>query len=100
MISFSILTFRRLAVTPLTRSAVALTVTLVTTVTLPAADVDANIPGDTEIVLSVNLQQLLGSPLGKKYLRTTIEESIKANAQAQEAVEFVELDALAETTGI
>lgn len=59
-----------------------------------AADVDANLPGNTEVVVSINLEQLLASPLGKRYLRTTVEEALKANPQGQEAFKFLELDPL------
>src|SRR5262249_47921424 len=59
-----------------------------------------NLPADTEVVVSINLERLLASPLGKKYLRTTVEETIKANPQAQEALKFLELDPTRDLTRV
>jgi hypothetical protein len=39
--------------------------------------VDKLLPNDTELVVSVNLKQILGSPLGKKIPRDKIEDAIK-----------------------
>jgi hypothetical protein len=64
-----------------------------------AADVP-NLPADTEVVVSVNLEQLLASPLGKKYLRTTVEESIKANAAVHEALKSLGLDPVRDLTRV
>src|SRR5437588_25725 len=58
------------------------------------AEVDSRLPADTEVVLSINLEQLLHSPLGKKYLRTTIAEAIKAYDTGQELLKYLELDPL------
>jgi hypothetical protein len=57
-----------------------------------AADVDPNLPNDSELVLSVNLEQLLNSPLGKKYLRVALENALKSNGQIQDVLKYLELD--------
>ena len=61
---------------------------------LHAADIDANLPADTEVVVSINLDQLLASPLGKRYLAATVTEAIKANPQLQDALKSLEVDPL------
>ena len=76
------------------RGLVALSVILLSAGSLRAADVDANLPNDAEVVLTLNLDQLLGSPVGRKYLRSTVEEALKSNAQAQEILKTLELDPL------
>jgi hypothetical protein len=67
---------------------------------LRGADLDANLPADTEVIVSINLEQLLASPLGKRYLQTTVAEAIKSNPQAQEALKLAELDPLRDLTRI
>jgi hypothetical protein len=57
-----------------------------------AADVDPYLPNDAELVISVNLEQLLNSTLGKKYLRAAVEEGLKSNGQVQEVLKYLELD--------
>src|SRR5262245_2317231 len=57
-----------------------------------AADVDPYLPNDSELVLSVNMEHLLNSTLGKKYLRAAIEEALKSNGQIQEVLKYLELD--------
>jgi hypothetical protein len=65
-----------------------------------AADVDPNLPPDTEVVVSVNLDSLLASPLGKRYLATTVTESIKSNAQLADALKTLELEPLRDLTRV
>jgi hypothetical protein len=57
-----------------------------------SADVDPYLPNESELVLSVNIDQLLNSALGKKYLRAAIEEALKGNGQIQEVLKYLELD--------
>ena len=57
-----------------------------------AADVDAHLPNDADLVLSINLDQLLNSGLGKKYLRVAVEDALKANSSIQDALKYLELD--------
>jgi hypothetical protein len=57
-----------------------------------AAEVDPYLPNDCELVLSVNMEQLLNSTLGKKYVRAAVEEGLKSNGQIQEVLRYLELD--------
>jgi hypothetical protein len=63
-----------------------------------AADVEARLPADTEVVVSVNVTQIINSPLGAKYVRSTIEEALKHNPQGQEALNYLGLDPLRDIT--
>jgi len=58
----------------------------------PAADVEAFLPNDSEVVLSLNVEQLMNSTLGKKYLRGAIEQALKDNPQGADILKLVELD--------
>ena len=49
--------------------------------------VDKLLPNDTEIVLSVNLKQILNSPLGKKIPRDKIEDAIKSQDEVNKNLE-------------
>src|SRR5262245_33085493 len=82
--------------TPMTsmRFLTCFTVSFLALAQVRSAEVDPRLPGETEVVLSVNLDQLLNSPLGKKYLRTTIEEAIKGSTHGQELFKALELDPL------
>ncbi len=59
---------------------------------LRAADVDAHLPADTDVVISVNVDRLLKSPLGNQYLRGAIDGAIKNNANVQIALTALGLD--------
>src|SRR5579871_3458262 len=59
-----------------------------------AADVEPRLPADAEIVVSVNVTQIFGSPLGAKYLRTTLDEALKHNPEAQSVLTYIGLDPL------
>jgi len=57
-----------------------------------AVDQDKLVPGDAEMVLVVNLRQLLGSPLVKKYGLEQMKEALKSNDQAQRMLNAAGLD--------
>src|SRR5262245_59280141 len=59
-----------------------------------AAEFDQFLPNDTALVVSINVEQLLNSPLGKKYARAAIEQGLKDNAQAQEILKALNFDPL------
>jgi hypothetical protein len=62
----------------LAAQALGLAAALLLTVPARTAEVvDKLLPNDTELVVSVNLKQILGSPLGKKIPRDKIEDAIK-----------------------
>src|SRR5437762_386637 len=63
-----------------------------------AAEFDQYLPNDTAVVVSVNVEQLLNSPLGKKYLRAALEQAIKDNPQAQEILKALNFDPLKDLT--
>jgi hypothetical protein len=58
----------------------------------PAADVDSYLPNESEVVASLNVDQLLNSPLGKRYLRAAIEQGLKDNPQVGDILKYAELD--------
>jgi hypothetical protein len=66
---------------------------LVTGAPVAAAEADSRLPANTDVVVSVNLEQLLGSPLGKKYLRKSVEEALKSSP-AGETLKQLQLDPL------
>lgn len=57
-----------------------------------AADVEAPLPNDADVVVCVHFEQLLNSPLGRRYLRASLEEGFRANVQAQEFFKALEFD--------
>src|SRR5207302_9024284 len=63
-----------------------------------AAEFDQFLPDDTAVVVSVNVEQLLNSPLGKKYIRAALEQGIKDNPQAQEMLKAFNFDPLKDLT--
>jgi hypothetical protein len=77
----------------------AVLLTLLVPGALGAAEIP-NLPADTEVVVSINIEQLLGSPLGKKYLRTSVSEAIKASAPLHEALKPLGLDPLRDLTRV
>lgn len=54
-----------------------------------AADVDPHLPNDTGLVLSINVEQLLNSPVGRKYLQRAIDNALKDNRRLQESFTFL-----------
>jgi len=59
-----------------------------------AAEPDKLVPGDAEVVMVVNVRQILGSPLVKKYALEQLKAAVKANEQAQKTFEATGLDPL------
>jgi hypothetical protein len=59
-----------------------------------AADVDPYLPNDTEIVVSLSVEQSLQSPIGRRYLRGFIEQALKSNEQVAGVLKDVEFDPL------
>lgn len=57
-----------------------------------AAEVDRFLPGDTEVVLTLNVRQLLDSPLGKKQVVETIKTFLKDHDEVQKVLESLGLD--------
>jgi hypothetical protein len=69
-----------------------------------AADVDAFLPKETDIVVSLNLRQMVDSPIGKKYAADLVKSMLSNNKQIQQTLNSLGLDPLTDfsrvTTGI
>lgn len=65
-----------------------------------AADADPRLPNDSELVLSLNVEQVLNSPLGKKYLRAAFEQALKDNPQGSDVLKAIELDPLKDVSRV
>jgi hypothetical protein len=59
-----------------------------------AAEVDKYLPNDTDAVVTVNVRQILGSPLIKMYYLESLQELIKSNEELQKAVKGIGIDPL------
>src|SRR5260370_23545352 len=59
-----------------------------------AADIEKYLPEETEAVLYINFRQALDSALGKKYLLSQFQESLKSQPEAQELMTAIGLDPL------
>ena len=59
-----------------------------------AAEFEKYLPNDTEFVVSMNVEQLLNSSLGKKYLRAALEQALKDNPHGQEILKALNFDPL------
>jgi hypothetical protein len=59
-----------------------------------AADVDSHLPPDAQLIVSLNVEQLTGSALGKKHLVEMVKEAIGGNAEAQKVLKEIGLDPL------
>ncbi len=57
-----------------------------------AADADRNLPNGAGVVLSINVEQLVNSPVGRKYLRPAIDQALNANRSLQGSFKQLELD--------
>lgn len=57
-----------------------------------AAEVDSYLPNDSEIVVSVNVEQIMASPLGQRYLRGVLQEALKSNEQGAALLKQVGFD--------
>jgi len=80
----------------MTRSRTVLIACAVLAAGLPAraAEVDKYLPNDSEIVASVNVRQLLDSPLVKKYALAHIQEYLKQSGGVQDVLTAVGFDPL------
>jgi hypothetical protein len=69
-----------------------------------AADFDAFLPKETDMVVSLNLRQMVDSPIGKKYAADLAKSMLSNNKQIQQALNSLGLDPLTDfsriTTGI
>lgn len=59
-----------------------------------AAEVEKLLPADTTLVLSLNVQQLLASPLVEKYAKGQIQQAMKADAETEKILKEIGLDPL------
>lgn len=60
----------------------------------PAAEVHKLLPDDTSAVISVNVRQIMDSPLAKKYALDLIKQAINDQAGAKKVLEALGLDPL------
>lgn len=60
----------------------------------PAAEVHKLLPDDTSAVISVNVRQIMDSPLVKKYALDLIKQTINDQADLKKAIEALGLDPL------
>jgi hypothetical protein len=71
---------------------IALLAVFAITAPVRAADFEAFIPNNTDFVVSIDVRQLLDSPLGKKHLHAALEQTLKDNPQAQEFLKALNFD--------
>src|SRR5436309_3524679 len=67
---------------------------LVVALSVQSAEPDRLLPGDTEQVVVINVKQILGSQLFKKYVLPDIEKQLKDNKEYKQAQEATGLDLL------
>ena len=65
-----------------------------------AADVDSYLPNSAEIVVSINVTQIMGSQIGKKYFAGAFEQMLKDNSQAQAVLKEVGMDPTKDLTRV
>src|SRR5262249_46222626 len=65
-----------------------------------AAEVDRFLPGDTEIIVHVNLRQALGSDLVKKYALEQIKTPLKQSAELQAVLTAAGVDPIKDITSL
>ena len=65
-----------------------------------AAEADKYIPGDSQVVVAVNVSHLLEAPLVKKYALEHIKEGIKKNTEAQHVLGAIGLDPLKDISSV
>ncbi len=84
------------------RKALGCVAALALAVAAPArsADADKYVPADAEAVLHVNVEQLLGSALAKKYALPHVEKWLRDNKEAQQAFTAVGLDPLKDVASV
>jgi hypothetical protein len=59
---------------------------------LQGADIDRFVPDDTEAVLAVNVEQLLGSNIGKKYLLESLKQTLSASPAVDKTLKDLGFD--------
>lgn len=57
-----------------------------------AAEVDKYLPNDTEILVTINVRQILDSPLVKKYALEHLKTAIKGSGETEQVLEALGLD--------
>jgi hypothetical protein len=68
---------------------------------LHAAELDKFLPDDTKVIASVNVRQIIDSPLAKKYeLAKELEKSLQNNAEASDVLKSLGLDPLKDVNRI
>src|SRR5262249_50931606 len=91
---------------PMTAHAKALTSTLALAAALllaapaSAAEADKYLPEDTTSVVSVNVRQVLDSPVGKKYLQEVVKTVLKQNADLQKPLTAAGVDPLKDVSSV
>ncbi len=65
-----------------------------------AAEADKYLPEDTTTVASVNVRQVLDSPVGKKYLQEVLKTVLKQNANFQKVLAAAGVDPLKDVSGL
>lgn len=65
-----------------------------------AADIDKFLPADTEVVLTINVRQLLDSPLMKKHALSSLQMLIKGNTELQNTLTALAFDPLKDLSTI
>src|SRR5438552_7495482 len=57
-----------------------------------AAEVDKLLPNDTEILVTINVRQILDSPLVKKYALDHLKTAIKSSSETEQVLESLGLN--------
>jgi hypothetical protein len=65
-----------------------------------SAEADRLLPGDTEQVVVINVKQILGSPLVKKYILPDVEKQLKDNREYKHLQEATGIDVLKDVNTI
>jgi hypothetical protein len=65
-----------------------------------AAEVDKFLPNDTEVILTLNVRQILDSPLVKKYGQEPLKMALKSNDEAQRILQALGFDPFTDLTSI
>src|SRR5260370_1078179 len=65
-----------------------------------AAEVDKHLPGDANLVVSVNVQQLLASEVVKKYALAKLKDAMKGDAETEKVLKELGLDPLTDFTRV
>src|SRR5436305_6233402 len=73
---------------------------LVVALSVQSAEPDRLLPGDTEQVVHINIKQILGSQLFKKYALPDIEKQLKDNKEYKQLQEATGVDVLKDVNSI